>query len=388
MKLIQILFLLSVLITSTVLGEEFKLTVTVNNPSDLGRTGETVSISWDQLRAEAPWLNPAKVAVTDSREKRLPTQSIGDEFLFQSDFSPRETKIFVLSNDPSHCADTVSVTDVKYVLPRKDITWENDRIAHRIYGSPLAGDVLSGIDVWVKRVRHHVIDNWYAGISLEGKARISYHADHGEGADFFTVGRSLGAGGCAIWKDSLYHQTGLFKSHEIIATGPIRLKFIVDYDGDSINGKPFRERKTYTMDAGSNLTRIDVSYSGLDEKGDLLIASGLVKRKDAVSHSDEKLGVLSLWGSTNDDTANGWTGTGVVMPENYFHGFKEDRDHYLILGKSSTSNGLTYYAGAGWTRSGDFNSEEEWQRYLKNFSKLLRSPLKITLSATEPAGKK
>src|SRR6185369_855024 len=95
--------------------------------------------------------------------------------------------------------DVKSIAAAKYILPRKDVTWENDRTAHRIYGGPIAGDVRDGIDVWVKRVRYPIMDNWYNGDSLKGKKRISYHVDHGEGADYFDVKKSLGAGGSGLW---------------------------------------------------------------------------------------------------------------------------------------------------------------------------------------------
>jgi hypothetical protein len=382
MKTILTFFVLQLLLLVSLQGyaQHSPIMIKVQNPSSLVRNNETVAIQWDLLRKKAPWLDSTKIVVVDKEENRLITQLIGNEFLFQSNFNPKEAKSFTVFNDSMQHSEPLSVTDVKYVLPRKDVTWENDRIAHRIYGSPLAGDVLNGIDVWVKRVRYHIIDTWYAGDSLKGKARISYHVDHGEGADFFTVGRSLGAGGCAIWKDSLFHQTGLFSSYQIIATGPIRSKFVVYYDGDSINGKPFKEIKTYTQDAGQNLTRIDVAYSGLEGKGKTLIATGLVKRKNIAPYADKKLGLLSVWGSTNDDSANGSLGIGVIIPQKSFYEMNEDDNHYLAIGKSSPDKIMTYYAGAGWTRSGDFHNENEWKAYLKNYAERLRQPLKITVS--------
>ena len=66
------------------------------------------------------------------------------------------------------------------------MAWENDRIAHRMYGfalnSPVAaaaGERLrgSGIDVWAKRVTYPIVDRWYA------KGHDQFHKDEeGEGA--------------------------------------------------------------------------------------------------------------------------------------------------------------------------------------------------------------
>ncbi|MDI6804929.1 MAG: DUF4861 family protein [Bacteroidota bacterium] len=372
---------LTIILAVIACSQPSKLFITVSNPTEIERQNETVVLNWANLTREASWLDSSNVAVLDSENnKELITQILENDLLFQSNFKSNETKRFILFNTTSQKIVPESIVDAKFITPREDVAWENDRIAYRIYGSKLAGDVLNGIDVWVKRVRYPIIDKWYAGNALEGSQKISYHIDHGEGADFFTVGRSLGAGGCAIWKDDKIHQTSLFTSHKIIAKGPIRTKFIVSYEKDSINGQPFTEEKIYTLDAGNNLNRIDVSYNGLQVNKEVTIAVGLVKRKNIESFADDKLGLLSLWGLTNDDSANGYTGTGVLVPPAFFQEMNEDKDHYLIIGKSSPKKYFTYYAGACWTRSGDFKCAEDWNAYLKNFVLRLQKPLRITIS--------
>ena len=74
-----------------------------------------------------------------------------------------------------------------------DFTWENDKVAFRMYGPECgkAGGVLSGIDIWSKQVDYPIIDLWYE----RNDAGEDYHTDRGEGADFYKVGRTLGAGG-------------------------------------------------------------------------------------------------------------------------------------------------------------------------------------------------
>jgi unsaturated rhamnogalacturonyl hydrolase len=240
--------------------------------------------------------------------------------------------------------------------------------------------VKNGLDVWTKRVRTPIIDKWYDGDSLKGKARISYHVDHGEGADMFEVGRSLGAGACAILKDSTLYQPGLFTMQTIAAIGPIRAQFVVLYEQDTIDGKPFTEEKTYTLDAGHNLNRIDVRYTGSSIPKHLSIAAGLVKRKNTVQYSHPRGAWLSLWGRINDDTTNGYLGTGVVFPQKSFKAVKEDSTQCLIIGTTESAKTFTYYAGAGWTRSGDFAGVEDWNKYLAIASQCIQAPLKITIT--------
>ena len=63
------------------------------------------------------------------------------------------------------------------------------------------------------------------------------------------------------------------------------------------------------------------------------------------------------------------------------HGTAEDSSQYLILGRARAKAPFTYYAGAGWTRAGDFASQAEWNGYLETFARRLGAPLKITLEA-------
>ena len=79
----------------------------------------------------------------------------------------------------------VTIADYRF----DDLLWENDRIAHRIYGRALEAaepPSSSGIDAWGKRVRWPFMDR---------QLRTGdQHADHGEGVDFYNVGTGRGTG--------------------------------------------------------------------------------------------------------------------------------------------------------------------------------------------------
>jgi hypothetical protein len=38
-----------------------------------------------------------------------------------------------------------------------------------------------------------------------------------------------------------------------------------------------------------------------------------------------------------------------------------------------------YYLGAGWSKSGDFSAETDWEKYVQQFVARLRAPLNVTL---------
>jgi pectinesterase len=363
------------------------LIVTVANPAPFERPQETVTLSWKAVVAALPALAPGMVSVFDA-EGVIPSQlvdadadGVPEELLFQSTFAPAQRKQFSIrpAAEPKVFPPLV---DARFVLPRQDLAWENDRIAFRIYGSPLAGDVRNGIDVWTKRVRSLIVQKWYRESEGAQPGMDTYHVDRGEGADFFSVGKSLGAGGCGIWKNDTLYQPGIFSSYRVLANGPIRVQFRVVYDNGLVNGIPFHAEQTVTLDAGQHLNRIDIAYGGQAASDTLTVAAGLVKRKNVVSTARSDRGWIAFWGPVNDDSTNGFLGTGIVMPASVGRAVVEDAQQHMVLGSSRTGEQLTYYAGAAWTRSGDVAVPADWHAMLDRCANGLRQPLTVTMKAS------
>lgn len=260
--------------------------------------------------------------------------------------------------------ETSVVTDARFVEPRQDLAWENDRVAFRVYGPALAAEVSNGVDVWSKRVTYPVIAAWYAGDTASGSAKRSYHVDHGEGADFFAVGRTLGCGGSAIRDGEALLQPGVFASYRIISSGPRKAEFELTYSPVVFRGRAVREMRRVTLEAGEHLNRFEVRYDAEGEPIDIPFAIGLVKRKNVVSASSTDERWISLFGATNDDQVNGDLGLGAVLPGNAFRSIREDSTHIFVYGEIRSGETLTYYAGAGWTRSGFVADRNAWESYV------------------------
>src|SRR5262249_34379944 len=145
-----------------------------------------------------------------------------------------------------------------------DFAWENDRIAHRMYGAaletwekePLTS---SAVDVWLKRTRRLIVNDWYMV--------DDYHHDHGEGADFYSAGKSRGCGGSGLWRAGKLVVWKNFRDSKVLANGPIRLVFELRYPD-------LGETKRITLDAGQNFGRFESNYSET-------YAAGIKKNKDA-----------------------------------------------------------------------------------------------------------
>ena len=205
------------------------------------------------------------------------TNSSSDKLLFQVDLAPGETKTFYILDASALAAvpPPIVKTFARYVPERHDdFAWESDRIAHRMYGpaletwqaEPLTS---SGIDVWVKRTRNPVINDMYGTMKL--------FVTNGPAQDDFKVGKTRGDGGLGIWKDGKLYVSKNWRTWKVITTGPIRSEFELTYDAWDAGGRKISETKRISIDAGSNLSRVESTFSS-DDKSPLQIGVGLAER--------------------------------------------------------------------------------------------------------------
>jgi unsaturated rhamnogalacturonyl hydrolase len=263
----------------------------------------------------------------------------------------------------------------RFVPERKDdFAWESDRFAFRVYGPALAagGEVSSGIDLWAKRVRYPVIDGWYK--------RDDYHKDHGEGLDFYKVGPSRGCGGIGLWKNGKLATSGNFKTWKRTAAGPLRVAFELDYEAWGPDKAKVTETRRVSLDAGSNLSRFEVSLAG--PKGKLPVAVGLQRLAPKVpAHVVAKAGWASTW-ETHE--SYGEIGCGVVLADARPTAVDAD-GHTLLVAQRPAGQPFVYYAGGGWSKGLDFTTAAEWNQYLEDFARRQGAPIRVSLAAPDRA---
>lgn len=349
------------------------INISVENRLSIKRL-ETVSININNSN----FLKMENLGVFDEFSKQIVSQlvdsngdGIDDEIIFQDEFEPFEIKTYSIKESLSK-NKFQSMVFVSFIEGREDIAWESNKIAYRMYGPPLKMEVKNGIDVWAKRVESLVVAKWYKEES-EGQ---SYHIDNGEGADFFSVGKSLGCGGSTLMiNDSLY-QAGVYDKFRIVENGPIRAKFILTYNYD-ILGKHIVENKTISIEANSYLNKIETNYSIIPSNSKFVI--GLVKRDNIYSISDYDNQIIALWGDISQNKNDGQLGMGVVVLSQNKIQVVEDDKHLMIEIKNDMNNASKYYAGAGWSRQSDGFDKDGWQKYLKSFKVRLANPLVINV---------
>jgi hypothetical protein len=346
------------------------LRITVRNELPIARPSETVEVPAAQL---APLGDLARVHVfQDGRE--LVAQTVEDKLIFQADFPPRGELAFELRAGEKRVYRKEDFRVYgRFVRERfDDFAWENDRVAHRMYGAaletwqkePLTS---SAVDVWLKRTRRLVINDWYMA--------DDYHRDHGEGADFYSAGRSRGCGGNGLWQDGKLVVSKNFRESRVLAAGPVRLVFELRY--------PDFETKRVTLDAGQNFNRFDSMYdsprtAAVPAAGQAAspppaehFAAGIKKNAAGSLRVERDGGWIRTWEPVANGT--GQFGCAVVLDPAKIVDVTEAENNHLIVARGPAS----YWVGSAWDRSGDFAGIADWDRAVAEWAQRVRSPLRV-----------
>ncbi|MVN77448.1 DUF4861 domain-containing protein [Hymenobacter sp. HMF4947] len=370
-------------------------TITVRNALNLARRAETISLPLAQLPAGVRQLEAGSLRVRDAANKALLVSQLldnngdgqPDELLFQTDMPAKGTKSFVLAASTEAVPTSPLTTFARFVPERTDdFAWENDRVAFRTYGPVAeqlfdkkdpAGTLSSGMDCWLKRVSYPIIDKWY-GRHVHEKP-FAYHTDTGEGYDPYHVGSSRGVGGTGVLKDGKLYISRNFATYKVLATGPIRTVFELTYAPWEAAGQTVTEKKTISLDLGSNLTRYEEQLSAPTPPPNCTIGLTLHEQKGAVQ-ADRPAGWCRYWEKIDDS----YLGTGVVVAPSYLVDYQDHRSadkdaNQLYMVTKPRQNTVVFYAGFGWQKSGQFASAAAWDAYLAEFAQRIASPLAISV---------
>lgn len=384
-KLIGILILptlfLNVLIQNTLIADNFNpvtegIHITFENTLNIPRKDEVIELDWNTLsKINAQVIAASFIVVNSATSEQYPYQVINDDagkpsvLLVQVTLAAKDIiSLDIRKGDPLKFKVK---TFGRNVPERKDdFAWENDKIAFRMYGPALqaTGEISSGIDLWMKNTPEMIINKWYK--------QDDYHKDHGEGLDFYKVGPTLGAGGIAPYAEGKLFYSKNWLTFKVIATGNLRTIFELTYGSWQYSGHELTEVKRITLNAGSQLNQIEVTYKadGLDT---IPVAIGIVKRNEkGFMVLNEKIGYLAYWEPASKK--DGTTGIGIILPENT--GMSIVENHIVAFAKAQNDEPLKYFQGACWDKAGEFKNENEWNKYLQEFSVKLKNPLKISIN--------
>ena len=370
------------------------IAVEVTNPLPNDREGEIIAISLTDLYAHG-LKDPTKIIVTDSRNEQQVIQQITYDSLliFPVNVPAKGSSKYIIGEGQSE--EFPARTYGRLVPERKDdICWENDRIAYRTYGPALeaTGEINNGNDIWVKRTSELIIDHRYAlELGPETQAELarlnkidkqaakafrdstSYHIDHGNGLDCYSVGRTLGAGAMAPYVNDTLWLANNFTQAEVLDNGPLRFTCKLAYAPFNVNGQKISEQRLISLDAGTHFNRTTVTYEGAPDQ--MPVAAGIVLHGTDDYMMAPEAGFICY----NDPPTkkDGQTYIAVLFPQGQWE-TKIGCNHLLAISTYSSDQGITYYWGAGWSKFG-FATSAEWKQYAQRQAKLLRTPLQVRL---------
>jgi hypothetical protein len=299
-----------------------------------------------------------------------------DAVLVQVDLGAGETRALALAAGE---ARVLTAGDFRaygrFVRERRDdFAWENDRVAHRVYGAALeqfARDPLtsSGIDAWVKRTPRLVLNDWYMV--------DDYHRDTGEGADFYAVGRTRGCGGNGIWAGGRLLPSANFRDSRVLANGPLRVSVELTYAPWDAGGTTVSEVKRITLDAGHQLNRIESRYTVHGAPRELQHAAGIRKNPASAVATSAAQGSVRTWEPLKDGA--GSLGCAVILDPAQVVEFVEADGNALVVGRVPGGR-VAYLAGSAWDRAGHVPTLDAWDRYLAEWAQRFTHPVEVTLA--------
>ncbi len=367
----------------------------VSNELNIARASETIEIDYSKMNSLLEKYGPQGIVVRDAATNNVLLHQFidsdgdgtADQMIFQSDFGPKEKKHFHIegATEPASLPESNKSTHARFVPERiDDFAWENDRVAFRTYG-PTAqaitesgkpgGTLSSGIDCWLKRVEYPIIDKWYKQDLEDG---LSYHQDHGEGLDNYHVGPSRGTGGIGIWQDGELSISKNYQSWKIIANGPIRTIFELDYGTWDAGELKVREIKRISIDLGSNLFKNTLILPNYSELPNVTLGVSLHDKKGEVLAKQSEGWFRYLEPHFETELA-----TALVVDPDVILDFIDYRvetvDLSNMLVVCQPASELTYYAGFAWSKSNQFQLPDAFDQYLSDFAMRISSPLKVEI---------
>lgn len=383
-KIHNIMLMAGVMVLSGCAGRN--ISVEVSNPLDMDRDGEMVEIALADVTADLG----DKFAVYDAAGNPVQHQvTYDDKVIFPVSVAANGHSAYIIKQGEADGAFEPARVYGRFFPERKDdLAWENDKAAYRAYGPELerSGERAFGYDIWTKSVDTLILEQRYHDALVN---KISFHVDHGNGMDDYTVGPTLG--GCTT---ALLDSMGqivypyCFSEYEILDNGPLRFTVALTYNPLCVNGDTaVVERRLISLDRGSYLNKTDVVYSGLTKPAD--VAAGIVvhKQNPEAYRLDNERHIMAYADSTEHPSdINGVIYIGTVVPDDSAKGIYQSLDpergsaigHLLSVSPYMADDVYTYYWGSGWS-NGDMPDFDTWQNYLNGFAARVESPLQITL---------
>lgn len=358
--------------------------ITVKNPASFPRENEIVEV--DETAVKSRLVTPSFV-LTDPEGREVAWQVTHDgKIIFPVDV-PANGEVTYRAVSGKAAPVEPKVYGRLFRERADDMTWENEHAAYRAYGPALqrTGERGFGYDVWTKSVEEPVIEKRYYLNNYKG---VTFHKDHGDGMDPYTVGPTLGGGTAALLEGEEIMYPWCFTDYEILDNGPLRFCVKLEYPPMTAEkGIPAKETRVITLDSGDWLNRTEVTWEGLQEPGDV-VAGQVVHRQNPDGYVLDIDSSVAAYADLTDNAEAGngtiYVGTVAVSPANPVYLPLEEPvgdavGHVVLKGTVTGNTPFIYYWGSGWSKGGMENMDK-WVNTLRHKRQTILHPLETTVT--------
>lgn len=252
---------------------------------------------------------------------------------------------------------------------KDDVCWENQSAIWRAYGPALqaSGERAFGYDIWCKNTRDIVSPERFEKDSLglverrklpggawgspEAKRiedATSFHYDHGNGLDCYSVGSTLGGGTSALLVEGKIVYPWCYKEYHVLTHTPDTAQFELVYEPKMIGEDFVTEHRVITVVSGSRFCRCDVRYEGLTTERQVCAGVVLHGNEDQLRLNHRQHYIAYADPSDRpDDPAVGQVMIGIYAPQATQLMLSEG--HALAVASYRPGDVFTYWFGSGWS---------------------------------------
>ena len=387
------------------------LNINITNPLSIDRIDEMVEINLEQICNQLAINNNDSFIIENAAGEEIPYQITHDrKIIFQASLKALESANFYIHKGTPQ---KYSMKACGKLYPERldDLAWENDLMGFRAYGPALQkrGDRAFGYDLFAKRgTSEPVLEDMYAK-ECDEKAwaefrelkkkdpeaaqkmlkAITYHSDRGHGMDCYAVGPTLGAGVAALMDDGEIIYPWCYKTCQILDNGPLRFSARLEFTPMKYKDQEIIETRTITLDAGSHMNKMHISYKGMTEEAPIVTGIVLHQGSDEVIKDTQK-GYIAYQDPTTGPN-QGALFIGHVHPQllkdtrvTYFSDEEAKirnnaKGHVLAERIYTPDTDFIYYWGFGWDRA-DIKDFADWKKYVETFTEKLHSPLVVSVN--------
>ncbi|MEK7781192.1 MAG: DUF4861 family protein, partial [Verrucomicrobiota bacterium] len=184
-----------------------------------------------------------------------------------------------------------------------------------------------------------------------------------------------------LWAADRLWTSRNFVNSRVLANGPIRVMFELEYAPFQVDNINVSEVKRISLDAGSQLDHFQSTYKQFTRPGQtqkLTTGIGLKKTAGEQVEANAERGWLLKWEKVEKNAGN--QGLAIIVDPKAFEKQTEDKLNHLILAKVGAGDVVSYWAGFCWDKASQLTDVIAWKKYVDEFAQGTQSPIEVNVA--------